>query len=92
MSLNNRMSDELPREVVAALRQNKKIEAIKLLRESRNLGLKEAKDIIDRYDRPEKAEYRALKDQGSFFIGRVIFVLVATSLLGFVVYLWLSAQ
>ena len=39
--------DELPDEVRYAIEAGKKIEAIKLLREARGIGLKEAKDAID---------------------------------------------
>jgi len=35
--------------VIALLQQGRKIEAIKLLREERHIGLKEAKDIVDEY-------------------------------------------
>lgn len=47
------MSDEssLPADVIEAIRSNRKIEAIKLLREDRNLGLKEAKETVDAYVR-----------------------------------------
>ncbi len=43
------MDKELESEVVDAIRQGKKIEAIKKLREIRNIGLKESKDLIDTY-------------------------------------------
>ena len=39
----------LPAEVVAALERGQKIEAIKLLRELRGMGLKEAKEAVDHY-------------------------------------------
>jgi hypothetical protein len=39
--------DDLPDEVRYAVEAGKKIEAIKLLRESRGIGLKEAKDALD---------------------------------------------
>ena len=39
----------LPPNVLAALQQGKKVEAIALLREAGGLGLKEAKDAIDQY-------------------------------------------
>lgn len=39
---------ELPREVLLLARSGNRLEAIKLLREVRGLGLKEAKDAIDR--------------------------------------------
>nr|WP_298140119.1 ribosomal protein L7/L12 [uncultured Pseudomonas sp.] len=48
------MDDGLPAEVVVALERGHKIEAIKLLREARGIGLKEAKDAVDRY-KPERA-------------------------------------
>lgn len=40
---------DLPTAVVAALSQGQKIKAIKLLREARAIGLKEAKDAVDEY-------------------------------------------
>lgn len=43
------MSEEtgLPADVLAAIGAGRKIDAIKLLREHQNLGLKEAKEIVD---------------------------------------------
>ena len=38
---------ELPEDVVQAIQRNRKIDAIKLLRDHRGLGLKQAKQIID---------------------------------------------
>ncbi len=53
------MSNEnLPDTVVEAIRSGHKIEAIKLLREARGIGLKEAKRLVDRAaaaERPESA-------------------------------------
>ena len=43
------MKSKLPSDVLEALHANRKIEAIKLLREHQNIGLKDAKDIIDAY-------------------------------------------
>ena len=40
---------KLPSDVKNAIHANRKIEAIKLLRKQQNLGLKEAKEIIDAY-------------------------------------------
>jgi hypothetical protein len=42
---------DLPPHVLDALRRGQKIEAIKRLRESLNLDLKSAKEIIERYER-----------------------------------------
>lgn len=38
---------------LAALHQGNKIEAIKIVRQERNLGLKEAKDAVDEYVRSQ---------------------------------------
>lgn len=43
------MDTELPSDVLDAVHTNRKIEAIKLLREHRNIDLKESKSIIDGY-------------------------------------------
>lgn len=40
---------ELPAEVVASIHAGRKIDAIKQLRAGRNIGLKEAKAIVDTY-------------------------------------------
>jgi hypothetical protein len=45
----NEQRDELPPEVMAALRQGHKVEAIKSLRESRGLDLREAKAAVEAY-------------------------------------------
>ena len=41
--------EELDATVINALKQNRKIEAIKLLREKENIGLKEAKHAVEEY-------------------------------------------
>jgi ribosomal protein L7/L12 len=46
-----RKSAVLPPDVIQALQQGHKIEAIKLLRNQTGLGLKEAKDTVDAYSR-----------------------------------------
>jgi len=51
----------LPAPVIEALRTGKKIEAIKLLRLERNLGLKEAKDLVDDYVRRDPLLQRSLE-------------------------------
>ena len=46
---------KLPAAAVAALQRGNKIEAIKLVREERGLGLKEAKDLVDQYVQSQPA-------------------------------------
>ena len=45
----------LPVAAIAALHQGKKIEAIKIVRMERNIGLKEAKEAVEEYVRSEPA-------------------------------------
>ena len=46
---NNSADMQLPPAAVAALHQGNKIEAIKIVRQERGIGLKEAKDAVDLY-------------------------------------------
>jgi ribosomal protein L7/L12 len=55
----------LPADVLAALQRGSSIEAIKLLRESTGLGLKEAKDIIDQHLKGNPAPLPVAADQAS---------------------------
>ena len=41
--------ETLPPEAISALRAGKKIDAIKILREQKNIGLKEAKGMVEQY-------------------------------------------
>ena len=48
---NTQFSPELTQQVIQLLRENRKIEAIKLIRQETNLGLKESKDIADELEK-----------------------------------------
>lgn len=63
---------ELPEDVLAAIRANRKIDAIKLLREHRGLGLKEAKHIVDAYvlKHPSQAVHESPKAESG--TGRLV--------------------
>jgi hypothetical protein len=70
------MNDEtgLPDDVVAEIHANRKIEAIKRLREHRGIGLKDAKEAVDRYisQLPQSAIRPSQRaDSG---LGRLLFV------------------
>jgi hypothetical protein len=71
------MSNEtkLPADVVEAIRANRKIDAIKLLREHRSLGLKEAKHAVDAYIR-EHPHLIPQQSSGSG-LGRLVIVVLA---------------
>ena len=73
---------ELSSDVKNAVHANRKIDAIKRLRVEHNLGLKEAKDIIDNYIEENRhliVNQRAARDSG---FGRVLAIVI----LGCVIY------
>jgi hypothetical protein len=67
---------ELPDDVVAELQANRKVSAIKLLRKHQNIGLKEAKGIVDAYTdkHPSNSPSRVPESVGG--VGRLLFVAV----------------
>ncbi|MDO9617389.1 MAG: ribosomal protein L7/L12 [Pseudomonas sp.] len=82
------LDQDLPAEVVAALERGQKIEAIKLLRELRGIGLKEAKDAVDDYT-PERRSGSASVVQSGGRGG--IFWLLGLLVLGAAVAWWFGA-
>lgn len=79
---NNR--GEMPPEVIAALGRGHKIEAIKLLRESRGLGLKEAKEAVEAHVREQPDLQRSRSVVGASRHG-LLFWLVLIVLLGLLI-------
>ena len=75
------MNSELPPDVVAAVQANRKVEAIKLLRQHQGIDLKEAKGIIDAYiaENPHAVATRS-KEEGSGF-GRILLTGIIAALL-----------
>lgn len=80
-------SPELPDEVMAALRRGHKIEAIRLLRESYGIGLKQAKELVESVARgpargarkPDVTDNPPLIEPGPNGprIGRALFLVIA---------------
>lgn len=64
------------------MHQNRKIDAIKLLREETGVGLKEAKELVETYavDHPELIEQRTPMD------GSLLTILTGLSLIGAIGY------
>ncbi len=84
------MDDEFPVEVLDAIKANRKIEAIKLLREATVLDLKEAKEAVDNYmaANPDlkPGENRGAKQDSS--LGRfILFALFVAAVIGVYQYL-----
>lgn len=71
---------ELPSEVVAAIEDGRKIDAIKMLREAKGLGLKEAKHEVDAYLRAHPSVRQPRSGAGG-----LIFIVVV-GLLGYAAY------
>ncbi|MCM1958134.1 ribosomal protein L7/L12 [Acinetobacter modestus] len=59
MSLNI----EMPREALDALRSGQLIDAIKITREKTGLGLKESKDLVERYLKEHPQEQALIQEQ-----------------------------
>jgi ribosomal protein L7/L12 len=84
MSIN----EQLPPEAVAALRKGLKINAIKIVRETWGLGLKESKDAVEAYARahPEIAGPVLSKQENMRAKLSWLIRLVLLSLLGYLLY------
>lgn len=73
----------LPADVIEAIHANRKIEAIKRLREHRGIGLKEAKQAVDVYISDHKD---LLPEQESTGCLRVPGMVVAVFLIAYLIY------
>jgi hypothetical protein len=80
-------TDELPSKVLMALERGQKIEAIKLLREARGLGLKEAKEAVDAYQPSGRPVSGSVVQGGGgsrlpWLIGAILLALLVIWLMG----------
>ena len=67
---------DLPTDVIEAIRANRKIDAIKRLREHRGIDLKEAKYEVDTYVRENPQVATTLAPQTESGIGRLILIAI----------------
>ena len=74
---------ELPAEVIAELQANRKVNAIKLLREHQGIGLKEAKAFVDDYmsRHPSDTSHQLRQPLGG--VGRLVFVALVAGLVSY---------
>jgi ribosomal protein L7/L12 len=75
---------------ISALHHGNKIEAIKIVREERNIGLKEAKDAVDAYVRSQPALQPSLAAAQSEAKRSALLWLAALIVLGFLAYYFLA--
>lgn len=80
----------LPPIVVDAVHGGRKIEAIRLMREHSGLGLKEAKDAVDRYAEQHRAAFGPLSPGEMPRSGSRIWLVVVVLALAWFAWRWLS--
>lgn len=73
--------ENLESDIVDLIQKSQKIAAIKMLRERRHIGLKEAKDIVDIY-MSQHPELRAAASENAspFTVAIIIFIVIAAGL------------
>ncbi len=77
------MKNDLPDQAVAALKSGRKIEAIKIVRETQGVGLKEAKEAIDWHIGSNPGAYPACEQSeltGGLWIFLVILILIGVGI------------
>jgi ribosomal protein L7/L12 len=82
-------TDELPVEALAALQTGSKIEAIKIVRAARRVGLKDAKDIVERYVAAHPPLQQQMNAAGAEQGRRLVFVMVVAIAIGAAVYFFM---
>ena len=81
-------TEVLPTDVIAALKQGRKIEAIRRLREARNVSLKDAKHLVDGYVRTDPV-LRKPRQEKAQPIGRILWMVALGAAVWFA-YRWLQ--
>lgn len=78
---------ELSTEAVAALQRGDKIGAIKIVRESSHLGLKEAKDLVDAYLDQHPEVQRSMREASAGAGSRLLLWLLAIAAIVAIAYM-----
>ena len=83
--MDEELTDDQKQEILEYLVKGQKIEAIKVYREATGAGLKEAKDVIDAWDRKLRAEHpdqmpAAKSGCGAVVLGAILILAAAASL------------
>ena len=71
---------DLPDDVIAAIRANRKIDAIKLLRGHQGLGLKEAKHAVEAYIAKHPSIVAPSAPRADSGIGRLVLVVLVAAI------------
>lgn len=83
--------DELPDDVIEAIRAHRKIEAIERLREHSGLGLKESRQAVEAYLRDHPETTARVRPPGDSGVGRVALAAVIAILL-YLVYRYFTQE
>ena len=89
-SQNTNAPPPLSTAAISALHHGNKIEAIKIIREERNIGLKEAKDAVEDYLRSQPALQSSLAAAQNETIRSVLLWLAALVALALIAYYFLT--
>lgn len=92
MTETSREEAGLPSAAIAALQKGNKIEAIKLVRVERNLGLKEAKDYVEDHVRRDPSLKRKMEEVQAEAQKGFVFWLVVILALGAAAYYFLAGK
>ncbi len=79
---------EIPSNAIAALEMGNKIEAIKIVRVAKGLGLKESKDLVEEYLQNDPAlelRFKAKQSQNNHS-GKLLFILIVIGLIAYVIF------
>ena len=63
---------ELPPDVITEIRAGRKVTAIKRLREHQGIGLKEAKELVDSYEKNHPSSLRSGTQESEGGLGRIL--------------------
>lgn len=79
---------DIPSNAIAALEQGNKIEAIKIVRLSKGLGLKESKDLVEEYLRanPGLEQRFKTKQSENNRSGKFLFILIVIGVIAYIIF------
>lgn len=72
---------EMPEDVVAEIKANRKVTAIKLLRKHLGVGLKEAKEIVDEYMEQNPSASTLKTPETDTGIGRIVILVIGVGII-----------
>lgn len=72
---------EMPEDVVAEIKANRKVTAIKLLRKHLGVGLKEAKEIVDEYMEQNPSTSTLKTPETDTGIGRIVILVIGVGII-----------